>query len=1474
MPDFNELVKNLYTSKNRELTQEKLDYINKNYVGKEEDFVKNFYATIGEDLPEEKFNYIRDTYLKKNVSPNQVSPTLPSFSTNVTQTYQTPLKSQSPLASNLSSVSEKKEKQINPFTAPIEEINKAYKEPTNLDLLKDINAKSQERVNVLKNRIGLLGSIKQFQAQAPQIEQDAAQLSEVVQDARQPLQVRQQAQEKLKEYQSQFDKFNQDVEAYKGLIDSEKKIVSDINQSENIRQKGLEKDWGFVKGLSEAIQSSTIKTLGGTAAMFNSLGLSGDPENPDPEVNAQVQQEVRNNTQKINEFGNSLVTQEIPKNFEKIFEGNFSTNKLKYILAQGLGQTAPTVAAGFLGGAGGAAITGAGLGFTESKDIFKKAGLSEKQSDVAALGLAIPLGLLEEWGVSDIITKPIGKLIIKETTEDVVKNLAKKELTNEVLFNTVKKTLGDKLKEYSIDVAKAAWKEPLTEMEQATLSEGAKQAAELYTGKDSNANQTMSEYLKETGTNIAEEGIYGLAGGAGMSAITSALQNRTTPNAYERAIELKNPELLQDFTEQLDEEVSSGRLTTQQANTALENVKKIQEVDTKIPDNIKGAERRSIAASLITKKEELIKQIEGKDPILAAPIIEETKQIDNKLAEIAQNKPIEIIEKPLNEQKAEISEVEKEKPKENQTTTTPSSSNNSEVQPLDSVEKDIQLSGLVDGFKGTTYNSFDVRDNTDVMKNISDEKSFITKTTRKGKEHIVVGIKINNIKGNTVGRDGYSFATIEDNGNLPSNINELLINKAKENAAKLYPNVKDMTFKDIDSEVSAPSVVEEGVKEIAVEPSAIDKGQALGEENSLPSVKSKTTSGIEYETSKDGITYGTKANKVTVERKDIDLKEETAIRNQILKTIESAQNFLEEKSVSILSKEYKDAEKQLKSAKKQLEIQDEIIIPYAEKLSNEPTPIEANIPTSNKGTQTAEALRDVESTGKAFTAEGGNKVVNEKGEPITVYHTTTAENIQEFRTSGEIETLGGKVKNEGAYFTPNKGEYANKGGKEYAVQISIKNPYITTDQIESAIISPKKKAELVSKGHDGVILMRNGKPAEYIVFDKSQIKSESLLSKEQTNERTPIEANIPTSNKGTQTAEPTKQESEGQVKEETTLNKEQSKLAENQAKEPIKEEKTENKEEIVDTEIQRRDNLVNEVSTYNKLTKAAKASSKGVKMLNGIKTRATEMGFTTQENKGKLEVINVNGKRLTKSRTTEEVAEPTQEARDNFKKLFKEGVIVPSIVSQALEPTQIRVAIEAFKNGKETKDVKRLINEFADFDEDTDVKYREWDGNKWVGFSVPLSEMLTQEVDVDNLTEKEINELADVYDEMFANIDEETQTQLTNLFYEEQETRQQDQSKDSTSSKSSTKAKGTKTSEKVVKAVEKILENEFEANGSLSKDATIRTQKRNTAVKQVKSELDTKEAKAVETVIANYDKIRDILIDKKLIKAIDCKWAK
>ena len=103
MPDFKELVKNLYATKGRELTEEKLSYIETNYgKGKEEEFVKNFYATIGEELPQEKFDYIRDTYLKKKEDggiPYRTpsAPVAPSFGTPSVVEASEQLESQSKL---------------------------------------------------------------------------------------------------------------------------------------------------------------------------------------------------------------------------------------------------------------------------------------------------------------------------------------------------------------------------------------------------------------------------------------------------------------------------------------------------------------------------------------------------------------------------------------------------------------------------------------------------------------------------------------------------------------------------------------------------------------------------------------------------------------------------------------------------------------------------------------------------------------------------------------------------------------------------------------------------------------------------------------------------------------------------------------------------------------------------------------------------------------------------------------------------------------------------------------------------------------------------------------------------------------------------------------------------------------------------------------------------------------------------------
>ncbi len=111
----------------------------------------------------------------------------------------------------------------------------------------------------------------------------------------------------------------------------------------------------------------------------------------------------------------------------------------------------------------------------------------------------------------------------------------------------------------------------------------------------------------------------------------------------------------------------------------------------------------------------------------------------------------------------------------------------------------VELSGLNNGFVGKTYKSFDPRSDKEISDIVTEGvKSFSKTIERKGKKYRVVGLRLNRPNTSTSGRDNYSFASIEDNGNLPSNIDEILTTKAQENIEALYPNEKGITFKPID----------------------------------------------------------------------------------------------------------------------------------------------------------------------------------------------------------------------------------------------------------------------------------------------------------------------------------------------------------------------------------------------------------------------------------------------------------------------------------------------------------------------------------------------------------------------------------------------------------------------------------------------------------------------------------------------------
>lgn len=113
----------------------------------------------------------------------------------------------------------------------------------------------------------------------------------------------------------------------------------------------------------------------------------------------------------------------------------------------------------------------------------------------------------------------------------------------------------------------------------------------------------------------------------------------------------------------------------------------------------------------------------------------------------------------------------------------------------------------------------------------------------------------------------------------------------------------------------------------------------------------------------------------------------------------------------------------------------------------------------------------------------GSKLVNEKGEPLTVYHGTTR-NFESFdpKTIGSNTRIG--ISGKGFYFSPDPtspnlyGELP--GGRVVPAHVRLRNP---------KIIGPDQMIRDY-KGHDGVIrLGDNGEILEVVAKSPSQIKS-------------------------------------------------------------------------------------------------------------------------------------------------------------------------------------------------------------------------------------------------------------------------------------------------------------------------------------------------------------------------------------------------
>jgi hypothetical protein len=142
---------------------------------------------------------------------------------------------------------------------------------------------------------------------------------------------------------------------------------------------------------------------------------------------------------------------------------------------------------------------------------------------------------------------------------------------------------------------------------------------------------------------------------------------------------------------------------------------------------------------------------------------------------------------------------------------------------------------------------------------------------------------------------------------------------------------------------------------------------------------------------------------------------------------------------------------------------------------------------------------------------GKSKIVDEGGQPLTLYH-GSGNDIPQFDTAKAGTSTGNVTTPWGTFFTPSPGEasryamdFHSSGQNVTPVHLAIENPYEMTrgewdkhamtvfrgqkTQDEAMASARDFKQTLQDAGHDGIIIKGRGFNNEYVAFDPTQIKS-------------------------------------------------------------------------------------------------------------------------------------------------------------------------------------------------------------------------------------------------------------------------------------------------------------------------------------------------------------------------------------------------
>jgi hypothetical protein len=300
-----------------------------------------------------------------------------------------------------------------------------------------------------------------------------------------------------------------------------------------------------------------------------------------------------------------------------------------------------------LANSGGSALVGAAAGvpflglyasaYVNTKDQMSGpefADVPEYQKILFSGALGATVGLLEKYGISKWFTKtPAGKGLTNWVLKKTIAEIGK-DASSEAIELAVKKNLGAAVTNGLIQVTASGLVEGSTEL--------AQEAADMIY-KDIFNKMSDKELFDNPKTwggvadRLSQSFLLGFAGGAGLQSMTQTLNvasnelNKSQINAIEQMID--SPELKETFRLNLKDQILSGQITKEKAQALAERFNELEGTLNKIPKNVDRFE----AFKLINERDEIQKEIAGKDPALVAAQTERVSEINEQLKQLSKD---------------------------------------------------------------------------------------------------------------------------------------------------------------------------------------------------------------------------------------------------------------------------------------------------------------------------------------------------------------------------------------------------------------------------------------------------------------------------------------------------------------------------------------------------------------------------------------------------------------------------------------------------------------------------------------------------------------------------------------------------------------------------------------------------------------------------------------------------------------------